>query len=302
MKKALEDPQTERWELEYNILNEQGEELHIMDRGIIVRDKNQKPIRMVGAMIDLTKQKKLEKKLSLANESLKNHAKVLERSNEELEQFAFITSHDLQEPLRMVSSFMNQLKRRYADQLDEKALLYIHYAMDGAKRMKQIILDLLLYSRANRPTEQIEEVNLNEIVTEYTLLRRKLITEKKASILFDSLPAFQTYKAPIIQIFHCLLDNALKYTKKNLPPRIKIQAKEKETLWEFTIEDNGIGIDPKFYDKVFIIFQRLHNRDEYEGTGIGLALVKKSVEFLGGEVWLESKPGEGSTFYFTIAK
>ncbi len=302
VKKALEDPQTERWELEYNILNEQGEELHIMDRGIIVRDKNQKPIRMVGAMIDLTKQKKLEKKLSLANESLKNHAKVLERSNEELEQFAFITSHDLQEPLRMVSSFMNQLKRRYADQLDEKALLYIHYAMDGAKRMKQIILDLLLYSRANRPTEQIEEVNLNEIVTEYTLLRRKLIAEKKASILFDSLPAFQTYKAPIIQIFHCLLDNALKYTKKNLPPRIKIQAKEKETLWEFTIEDNGIGIDPKFYDKVFIIFQRLHNRDEYEGTGIGLALVKKSVEFLGGEVWLESKPGEGSTFYFTIAK
>jgi PAS domain S-box-containing protein len=302
IREALRDPQTERWEMEYTIFNEDDEELFIMDRGIIIRDKHGKATRMVGAMINLTRQKKLEKELFELNEALENYAKVLERSNEELEQFAFITSHDLQEPLRMVSSFMDQLKRKYGDQLDEKALLYIHYAMDGAQRMKQIILDLLLYSRANRPTEQLEQVDLNEIVTEYTLLRRKLIAETKASITFDRLPVLQTYKAPITQIFHCLLDNALKYMKENEPPRIEIKARENESTWEFAVKDNGIGIDQKFYEKIFAIFQRLHNRDQYNGTGIGLSIVKKSVTFLGGDVWLESEIGKGSVFYFTIEK
>lgn len=227
---------------------------------------------------------------------------ALQTKNEELEQYAYIASHDLQEPLRMVSSFMDKLKRKYEGQLDDKALQYIHYARDGAQRMKQIILDLLLYSSSNRPTEQLEEVNLNELVAEYTLLRKKLITETKAVISFDALPALQTYRAPIAQVFHSLLDNALKYVKKNVPPRIEIHAKEKETLWEFAVKDNGIGIDDKFFDKIFIIFQRLHNRDQYDGTGIGLSIAKRSVEFLGGEIWLESTVGEGTTFYFTITK
>lgn len=299
---AINDPDTERWEMEYRVFNDKEEELYIIDRGIIVRNEKGKVVRMVGAMTDLTKQKRLEKELSQLNESLKNYAKELERSNEELEQFAFITSHDLQEPLRMISSFMDQLKRKYADQLDDKALQYIHYATDGAKRMKQIILDLLLYSRANKPTEKLEEVSLNEVVSEYTQLRRKLIAEKKAVITFDGLPVLQTYRAPITQIFHCLLDNALKYVKENVPPGIEIQAKEKEGFWEFATNDNGIGIDEKFYDKVFIIFQRLHNRNQHDGTGIGLSIAKRSVEYLGGEIWLESKVGVGSTFYFTIPK
>lgn len=235
-------------------------------------------------------------------ESVRKTNLELERSNEELEQFAYISSHDLQEPLRMISSFLDMLKRKYADRLDNKALQYIDFATDGANRLKQIILDLLLYSRSNRPSEQLEEVNLNELVAEYTLLRRKLITEKNGVILFDNLPTLLTYRAPITQVFHCLLDNALKYVKENVSPRIEILAKEKETAWEFSVKDNGIGIDEQFFDKIFVIFQRLHNRNQHDGTGIGLSITKRCVEYLGGEIWLKSVPGEGSTFYFTISK
>ncbi|WP_194975823.1 sensor histidine kinase [Aquiflexum lacus] len=235
-------------------------------------------------------------------ESVRKSNLELKRSNEELEQFAFITSHDLQEPLRMISSFMDLLLKKSADQLDDKTLQYIHFATDGAKRMKQIILDLLLYSRANKPSEQLGEVSLNEILAEYTQLRRKLIVEKNATIIFDGLPTLETYRAPIIQIIHCLLDNALKYAKENVAPHIEIRAQEKEAFWEFAAKDNGIGIDEKFFDKIFVIFQRLHNRNQYEGTGIGLSIAKRSVEYLGGEIWLKSKVGEGTVFYFTIPK
>lgn len=299
---ALNDPSLERWEMEYRVFNDNKEELSVIDRGIIVRNAKGKATRMVGAITDLTKQKKLEKELFLLNTSLVNHAKELERSNQDLEQFAFVTSHDLQEPLRMVSSFMDQLKRKYADQLDEKALLYIHYATDGAIRMKQIILDLLLYSRANRPTEQLEEVNLNDLVFEYTQLRRKLISDKKATLTHGPLPTLNTYKAPIVQVFHCLLDNALRYVRDGVPPVIEIHVKEQADVWEFAIKDNGIGINEMFYDKIFIIFQRLHNRESNDGNGIGLSIVKRCVEFLGGTIWLESTENEGTTFYFTIPK
>lgn len=237
-----------------------------------------------------------------SNLELEKSIEEVKTKNLELEQFAFVASHDLQEPLRMISSFMDKLKRKYEDRLDDKALQYIHYSRDGAQRMKQIILDLLLYSSSNRPAELIEEVNLNELVAEYTLLRRKLITEKKATITFDVLPVLQTYKAPITQVFHCLIDNALKYMKENVPPHIEIQAKEKEAFWEFVVKDNGIGIDEQFYDKIFVIFQRLHNRNQHDGNGIGLPVAKRSVEIMGGKIWLKSKMGEGTTFYFTVVK
>lgn len=251
---------------------------------------------------DVTTQKNQEKQLLSLNDSLQRYAKELERSNEELESFAFITSHDLQEPLRMISSFIDQLDRKYANQLDDKAKQYIHFAKNGAKRMKQIILDLLLYSRVNRPTEQQESVNLNEIVSEFLLLRRKLIAEKKAIINFDQLPVMETYNAPVTQLFHCLLDNALKYSREDVSPVINVQVVDKGEFWEFAIKDNGIGIDEQFYGKVFIIFQRLHNRKKDDGTGIGLSIAKRAVEFLGGEIWVESEIGKGSTFYFTISK
>lgn len=261
-----------------------------------------KSSRMVGAMTDLTRQKKMENELFQLNESLKNYAKELERSNEELEQFAFITSHDLQEPLRMISSFMDQLKRKYGNQLDEKAHEYIFFASDGAKRMKQIILDLLLYSRANKHSEEMEEVNLNEILVDFTQLRRRLIKEKSATIVFGDLPQIKTYSAPITQILHCLLDNAIKYSKENVAPQIEITLTGKENEWEFAVKDNGIGVEELYFEKVFVIFQRLHGRAHFNGNGIGLSIAKRSVEFLGGRIWLTSSLGKGSTFYFTIPK
>lgn len=269
---------------------------------IVTKHQNERWIRCIGKADQVNGKTRIVQGSFQDIHKSKTLELELERSNEELEQFAFITSHDLQEPLRMVSSFMDQLKRKYADELDEKALQYIFYATDGAQRMKQIIQDLLLYSRANRPTEQREEINFNEIVFEYTQLRRKLIADKKAEIIFDGLPVIETYKAPATQIIHSLLDNALKYGKEHVPPVIQIHAKENGDVFEFAIKDNGIGIDKEFYEKIFVIFQRLHHRKHYEGTGIGLSIVKRSVEFLGGEIWLESTPGEGSTFYFTIPK
>lgn len=263
---------------------------------------NGKCIKIFGSFQDIHEKKMSEEQLVAINEKLEIQTKELQRSNEELEQFAFITSHDLQEPLRMISSYMDQLKRKYADKLDDKAIQYIHFATDGAKRMKEIILDLLAYSRANRPNEQKELLNLNEIVSEFLQLRRKLIAEKKASINSSKLPVIDTYTAPITQIFHCLLDNALKYSKENVPPIINIDVKETTDFWEFSITDNGIGIDPVFFEKIFILFQRLHNRKEYGGTGIGLSIAKRSVEFLGGKIWLSSEPDKGTTFYFTIPK
>lgn len=299
---AISNKKVTNWLQEYRYKKLDGSFAYVLDKGIIIRDNKGEAVRMVGAMTDFTKLKEQETKLVELNKTLKTYTKELERSNQELEQFAFITSHDLQEPLRMISSFMDQLKRKYSDQLDDKALQYIHFATDGAKRMKQIILDLLLYSRANKPFEDIEKVSLNELLKEYKLLRRKLIADKSAIISSTSLPEIVTHKAPITQIFHCILDNALNYSHKNIAPEIKINVIEKETEWEFSISDNGIGIDPQFFDKIFVVFQRLHNREDYDGTGIGLSIAKRSVEFLGGSIWLQSSLGQGSTFYFTISK
>ncbi|MEO6670077.1 MAG: ATP-binding protein, partial [Ferruginibacter sp.] len=275
---------------------------YIKADAIVYRDNAGLPVRLVGTNRDITESKNYEEELLLLNKSLSIHAEELKRSNEELEQFAFVASHDLQEPLRMVSSFMDQLKRKYADRLDEKALQYIHFATDGAKRMKQIILDLLQYSRASRPAEGQEKVDLNELLDEFKALRRNLISEKKASITSRKLPALNTHKAAMTQILHCLLDNAIKYSKEETKPEVEIDAIELENEWKFSVKDNGIGIDPQFYDKIFVIFQRLHNKDTYSGTGIGLSVAKRHVEFLGGRIWLESDPGKGSTFYFTLPK
>lgn len=226
----------------------------------------------------------------------------LERSNEELEQFAFVASHDLQEPLRMISSFMELLNRKYGTLLDEKAQQYIYFATDGAKRMKQIINDLLDYSRASQLTATKEEVDLNGMISDFLQLRRKLISEKSATITPENLPRLISYKASITQVFHCLLDNALKYSKEGIAPIIEINCLENPEDWKFSIKDNGIGIDPKYFDKIFVIFQRLNREENYTGTGIGLSIVKKHIEFLGGKIWVESELGVGTIFYFTIPK
>ncbi|WP_163381276.1 PAS domain S-box protein [Cyclobacterium sp. SYSU L10401] len=298
----LHNPNQSNWKAEYRYQKSNGTFAEIIDRGKVIRDEKGKAIRMVGAMTDISERKHFEQQLLELNKSLKQYALELELTNEQLEQFAFIASHDLQEPLRMISSFMDQLKRKYGDRLDEKGHQYIHYATDGAKRMRQIILDLLEYSRAGKLTESKEEIDLNEVLADYQLLRRTVITEKSVQLTIAKLPVIHSYKAPLTQTLHCLLDNAIKYSKADPPPHIELSAEESDGFWKVRIEDNGIGIDPIFFDKIFIIFQRLHNRDHYPGTGIGLSIAKKQVESWGGEIWLESMPGKGSVFYFTIPK
>jgi PAS domain S-box-containing protein len=285
----------EIWSGQFNVQKKDGTSFpaHVINSPIY--DEKNKLTGIIGISSDITEKVKNE-------ELIKQHTIELERSNEELEQFAFVTSHDLQEPLRMISSFMEQLKRKYGDKLDEKALQYIYFATDGAQRMKQIILDLLEYSKASKLQERKEEVNVTEIVTEYKLLRRKIISEKKVSINFNELPVLHNHKAAIIQIFHCLLDNAIKYSRHNVSPVLKISVKENKKEWEFSIQDNGIGIDQEYFEKIFLIFQRLHSKEDYSGTGIGLSIVKRHIKFLEGRIWLQSAINEGTTFYFTIPK
>lgn len=298
----MQDQNLKNWHEEYRFIKADESVAFVIDRATFLRNPQGKVVRVIGAMTDITEQKSHEAQLIALNESLQSYAKELERSNEELEQFAFITSHDLQEPLRMISSFMDQLKRKYEDKLDDKALQYIEFATNGSKRMKQIILDLLDYSRAGRPTDLIETVDVNEIISDFKLLRGKIISEKSATISHEKIPNILTYKTGITQVFHSLLDNAIKYSKKDEAPNIIISCKEEENKWVFAVKDNGIGIDSKFYNKIFIIFQRLHNREEFEGTGIGLSIVKRHIDFLGGKIWVESKIDIGSTFYFEIPK
>ena len=302
LNEAISNPSCSRWELEYRIYNAHGRILYVIDRGVIIRNNKGKAIRMIGAMTDISEQKQMTVQLSELNHSLQNYSAELERSNEELEQFAYMASHNLQEPLRMISSFMDQLKRKYEDQLDEKAHQYIHFATDGAKRMKQIILNVLEYSRAIRQTEGKEEVDMNEILSDFKQSRGKLISEKEAVIKSAHLPTLHTYKAAVTQIMNCLLDNALKYIGEGTIPVVEIKVSENKKEWKFSIKDNGIGIDPQFYDKIFIIFQRLHNNNQYTGTGIGLSIAKRHAEFVGGKIWLESIPEKGTVFYFTIPK
>ncbi|TRX03970.1 PAS domain S-box protein [Flavobacterium gawalongense] len=251
---------------------------------------------------DATERKMAEEKLKELNMNLEKNVKQLATSNIELEQFAYVASHDLQEPLRMVTGFLTLLEKKYGDVIDEKGKKYIHFAVDGAKRMRQIILDLLEFSRAGTLEDDQEELDLNELVKEIQLLFRKRIEKKKVIIKFDKLPVIQGHSAPLRQVFQNLISNALKYSKEGSYCEVNITVKEFENHWQFAVIDNGIGIAEEYFDKIFIIFQRLHNKDEYSGTGIGLAVTKKVIENLGGKIWLESTEGKGSTFYFTIKK
>jgi len=249
---------------------------------------------------DVTESKLIEIKLNELNSDLQKKAKELAVSNEELEQFAYVASHDLQEPLRMVTSFMAQLERKYGDLIDDKGKKYIHFAVDGAKRMRQIILDLLEYSRVGRTEDDQENLDLNEMVQELQILFRKKIEEKNAIITSTRLPVIPGYKTPLRQVFQNLISNALKYSRENIPAQIHITAEEFPHHWQFAVADNGIGVSDEYFDKIFILFQRLHNKDEYSGTGMGLAVTKKIVDNLGGKIWVASEEGKGSVFYFTI--
>ncbi len=226
----------------------------------------------------------------------------LKRSNEELEQFAYVASHDLQEPLRMVSSYLQLLQRRYRDELDEDADDFIYYAVDGARRMKQLINDLLKYSRVTTRGDPFQPVDVNEVMEEVRDDLQHRIADTGATVTYDELPTIHADRSQLRRVFQNLVSNAIKY-RGDEPPEIHVGFEEQQDAWRFAVADNGIGIPEEQQDRVFVIFKRLHGHDEAGGgTGIGLALCKRIVERHGGRIWVESREDEGATFYFTIPK
>jgi signal transduction histidine kinase len=223
----------------------------------------------------------------------------LQRSNQDLEQFAYVASHDLQEPLRMVASYTELLAQRYEGELDAKAQSYIHYAVDGATRMQGLINDLLTYSRVNTQGRPLEPTDLHVVLGEALRNLASAIRESRAIVTNDDLPSMRVDPVQLQQVFQNLIGNAIKFRGK-ASPHIHVSAREEGDEWLFSVKDNGIGIDAKHAEKLFVIFQRLHTREEYPGTGIGLAVCKRIVERHGGRIWFESEPGKGSTFYFTL--
>ncbi|MFW9873290.1 MAG: ATP-binding protein, partial [Candidatus Thorarchaeota archaeon] len=217
------------------------------------------------------------------------------------ENFAYIASHDLQEPLRMVASYLQLLEHRYKDKLDEDGNDFINFAVDGAKRMQNLINDLLSYSRVGTRGKKFEITNSDEILNQALSDLKLLIDDSGAKITYDPLPKINADNVQVGQLFQNLIGNAIKFHNEE-PPKVHITAENLENDWLFSIADNGIGIDPKYSDRAFMIFQRLHNKNDYPGTGIGLAICKRIVERHKGKIWLKSKPGEGTTFYFTIPK
>ncbi len=238
--------------------------------------------------IDITDQKRMEEELK--------------RSNADLQQFAYIASHDLKEPIRGISSFLNLLQKNYRNKvLDEKAQDYIGFAVDGATRMQQLINDILAYSRVETRGRQFANVNMNDAVAIALRDLRLSVQRNEASIMHDELPTIDGDKNQMVMLLENLIGNAIKFRGKNAPI-IHISAKDGQSFWTFSVKDNGIGIEKKYQDRVFDMFERLHTRNEYEGTGIGLAIAKRIVERHRGKIWVESDLGKGTTFFFTIPK
>ncbi len=246
------------------------------------------------AVVDITERRQAER-------AAEKFTLELQRSNAELEQFAYIASHDLQEPLRMVASYTELLGERYRGKLDDKADTYIGYAVDGARRMQCLIRDLLDYARVSSQAKPLQPTDSGAVLAGVIALMRGVIESSKTEIVCGKLPTVMADEVQLGQVFQNLINNALKFHGARLP-RLEISVRTVDDHWEFSVEDNGIGIAKENAARIFQMFQRLHTREEYEGTGIGLAIAKRIVERHGGRIWFDSVPGEGTTFHFTISK
>jgi PAS domain S-box-containing protein len=278
---------------EYRMKHKQGHWIWVNTYGIIFdRDKDGKVEYLLNVSLDITERKKAEEILNSKNIELT-------RSNQELEQFAYVASHDLKEPLRMVSSYTQLIEKHFAEVMDEEGREFIQYAIEGAKRMGILINDLLDYSRIGRQPANFTPVDCNDILADVSANLEREIEAHNAKIILKNLPVIKAARTYLSQLFQNLIENALKFHGEEAPV-IEIESKQLNGEWEFTVKDNGIGISPEYKDRIFVIFQRLHSRDKYAGTGIGLAICKKIVELHGGRIWIESTLGEGTSFHFTI--
>jgi PAS domain S-box-containing protein len=317
--------------IELNLKRKNGQQITVLENSHAVRDSVGKVLYYEGILTDITERKRVDDKLKKYKEKLEelvkkrtNHltlingqlekeiaekiriedelkqvADELKRSNAELQQFAYVASHDLQEPLRMISSFTQLLQKRYKGKLDPDADDFIEFVVGGALQMKMLIDNLLSYSRVSSHRRDFEMTDCNLIVDNALKNLKAVIQESGATITRDHLPTVLVDRLQIYQVFQNLISNAIKFRTESSPV-IHISAEQKGQDWIFSVSDNGIGISSEFFKRIFLIFQRLHSRNEYPGTGIGLAICKKIVERHGGRIWVESECGKGSVFYFSI--
>lgn len=280
---------------QYRVIRPDGEVVWIWTQAFLITGESGEISRITGIASDITGYKKAEHEIRTLLDELK-------RSNEELQQFAYVTSHDLQEPLRTIASFTQLMERRYKGKLDEDADEFMGYIVDASVRMKQMIMDLLEYSRVGTKQEMFQNIPLESKLNNVLVNLNDLIERSHAEITHEHLPVVFGDKSQLLLLFQNLITNAIKFRKEDEPPRIHISAAcdHEKNEYVFSIVDNGIGIEEQYFDRIFTIFQRLHTRDEYQGTGIGLSVAKRIVERHGGRIWVESEFGVGSVFYFTM--
>ena len=275
---------------EFRVVNKQAKIKWVMETVVPVYYRRKRAT--LGSLIDVTERKQME-------ERLQQMTAEMQRSNTELEQFAYVISHDLQEPLRMVSSYTQLLAKRYGKKLDNDADEFIGYAVDGAKRMQTLLHDLLEYSRVGTRGKPFGLVNCEHVVEQAMANLKIAIEECSASVSYDTLPTVMGDEGQLVRLFQNLIGNAIKFRREETP-QVHISALRRNNIITFTVKDNGIGIDPQHSQSIFEIFRRLHTREEYPGTGMGLAICKKIVERHGGHISVQSQPGQGSTFYFSV--
>ena len=280
-------------DVDYRIVWPEGHQRHITERGAVLRDDKGRPVRISGVCLDITERKESEQKL-------KKYATQLEASNRELEEFAYIISHDLQEPLRTLQFFSDSLQTDLGDQLEEQPRRDLQFVADAAERMQHLVRDLLNLSRAGRTALKRTDVSLQDCVDQAVLALDTRIRECSATIEHSDLPTVSGDKTLLTQLFQNLISNAIKFVPPDTPPHVRISSQRREGSWIIGVQDNGIGIKPDYAKKIFAPFQRLHASSEYEGTGIGLAVCRKVVQRHGGTIWVDSEPGEGAHFRFEL--
>lgn len=283
------------YSVEYRLRRKDGTYRHILEIGTPRFLPDSKFAGYMGSCLDISEMKLVQNELS-------NYANELKRSNEELEQFAYVASHDMQEPLRMIASYIQLIQRGLESGRTDGLTEFMGFVLDGTSRMQALISDLLQFSRVSRKGNPFTRVDMNETARIAIGHLQQKIKENNATVNFGSMPVVFGDSFQLIRLLQNLADNAIKFKHPDRKPEINISVEERDSDWLFKVSDNGIGIEDKFYNRIFVIFQRLHTRNEYEGTGIGLAVCKKIVERHGGEIWVESEEGKGSTFYFTIKK